>query len=36
VRERLVDEYDAEPATIEADLLALAETLVGKGLWTVS
>ena len=36
VRERLVDEYDAEPAAIERDLLALAETLVGKGLWTVS
>jgi hypothetical protein len=36
VRERLVDEYDAEPAAIERDLLALAETLVGKGLWTLS
>ena len=36
VRERLVDEYDAEPAAIERDLLALAEALVGKGLWMVS
>ena len=36
VRERLVDEYDAEPTAIEHDLLALAEALVGKGLWTVS
>ena len=36
VRGRLVDEYDAEPDAIERDLLALAETLVGKGLWTVS
>ena len=36
VRERLVDEYDAEPAAIERDLLSLAEALVGKGLWTVS
>lgn len=36
VRERLVEEYDADPATIERDLLALAEALVSKGLWTVS
>jgi len=32
----LADEYDADPATIERDLLALAETLVDKGLWVVS
>ena len=36
VRERLVEEYDADPATIERDLLALAETLVSKGLWILS
>ena len=36
VRERLVEEYDADPATIERDLLALAEALVGKGLWILS
>jgi hypothetical protein len=35
VRQRLLDEYDADPATIERDLLALAETLVAKGLWSV-
>lgn len=36
VRERLVEEYDADPAAIERDLLALAEALVSKGLWIVS
>lgn len=36
VRDALVEEYDAEPGVIERDLLALAETLVGKGLWTVT
>lgn len=36
VRERLVEEYDADPATIERDLLALAEALVSKGLWILS
>ena len=36
VRERLVEEYDADPAAIERDLLALAEALVSKGLWTLS
>jgi hypothetical protein len=35
VRDRLVEEYDAEPAVIERDLLTLADALVGKGLWTV-
>lgn len=35
VRQRLLDEYDADPTTIERDLLALAETLVAKGLWSV-
>lgn len=35
VRDALVEEYDAEPAVIERDLLALAESLVGKGLWTL-
>lgn len=35
IRERLVAEYDAEPSNIERDLLALADTLVAKGLWTV-
>ena len=35
VRDALVDEYDAEPAVIERDLLALADALVGKGLWTL-
>jgi Coenzyme PQQ synthesis protein D (PqqD) len=32
---RLIDEYDADPATIERDLLALAETLVARGLWSI-
>jgi hypothetical protein len=32
---RLIDEYEAEPAAIERDLLALAEALVAKGLWIV-
>ena len=36
IRQRLADEYDADPATIESDLLALAETLVAKGLWSVA
>jgi hypothetical protein len=36
VRQRLLDEYDADPSTIERDLLALAETLVERGLWAVS
>lgn len=36
IRERLVEEYDADPATIERDLLALAEALVSKGLWILS
>ena len=36
VRERLVEEYDADPAAIERDLLALAEALVSKGLWIVA
>ena len=36
VRARLVEEYDADPATIERDLLALAEALVSKGLWILS
>ena len=36
VRERLVEEYDADPATIERDLLGLAEALVSKGLWILS
>lgn len=36
VRERLVEEYDADPATIERDLLALAEALVSKGLWVIA
>jgi hypothetical protein len=35
IRERLVEEYDAEPSIIERDLLALADTLVTKGLWTL-
>jgi hypothetical protein len=35
IRERLVEEYDAEPSVIERDLLALADTLVTKGLWTL-
>jgi hypothetical protein len=35
VCDRLVAEYDADPAAIERDLLALAETLVGKGLWSI-
>jgi Coenzyme PQQ synthesis protein D (PqqD) len=34
VRDRLVEEYDAEPDVIERDLLALADALAGKGLWT--
>ena len=36
VRERLVEEYDADPAAIERDLLALADALVSKGLWIVA
>lgn len=32
---RMVDEYDADPAAIERDLLALADTLVSRGLWIV-
>jgi hypothetical protein len=36
VFERLVEEYDADPATIERDLLTLGEALVSKGLWTVA
>ena len=36
IRERLVDEYDADAATIERDLLALADALVSKGLWILS
>jgi hypothetical protein len=35
VRDALAEEYDAEPAVIERDLLALAEALIGKGLWTL-
>jgi coenzyme PQQ synthesis protein D (PqqD) len=35
VRDALVEEYDAEPAIIEHDLLALADALIGKGLWTL-
>lgn len=36
IRARLVEEYDADPAAIERDLLALAEALVSKGLWILS
>jgi len=36
IRERLVEEYDADPAAIERDLLALADALVSKGLWILS
>jgi hypothetical protein len=36
IRERLAEEYDADAATIERDLLALAEALVSKGLWILS
>ena len=36
IRERLLEEYDADAATIERDLLALAEALVSKGLWILS
>jgi hypothetical protein len=36
IRERLLEEYDADAATIERDLLALAEALVSKGLWVLS
>src|SRR5262249_59142943 len=35
VRQRLVDEYDADPSTIERDLLALAPTLLAQGLWSI-
>ena len=31
----LVAEYDADPVTIERDLLALADALVSKGLWSI-
>ena len=33
---RLAGEFEADAATIERDLLTLAEDLVAKGLWTVS
>jgi len=36
IGQRLAEEYDADPAAIERDLLALADTLVAKGLWSVS
>ena len=32
----LAEDYDADPARIDADLLALAQTLVDKGLWVLS
>ena len=32
---RMIDEYAADAAAIEHDLLALAEALVAKGLWIV-
>ena len=35
VRDALVEEYEAEPAVIERDLIALADALIGKGLWTL-
>jgi hypothetical protein len=35
VRDALVGEYDAESAVIERDLLALADALISKGLWTL-
>ena len=35
IADRLHDEYDADPDTIARDLLALAGTLVDKGLWTI-
>ena len=35
VLDRLVAEYDADPAAIERDLLALAEMLVARGLWSI-
>jgi hypothetical protein len=35
VRDALAEEYDAELGIIERDLLALAEALIGKGLWTL-
>ena len=36
IRERLLEEYDADAATIERDLLALAVALVSKGLGVLS
>jgi hypothetical protein len=36
VRDALAEEYDAELGIIERDLLALAEALIGKGLWTLN
>ena len=35
VRNALVEEYEAEPAVIERDLIALADALIGTGLWTL-
>lgn len=35
VRDGLVGEFDADPPTIERDLLTLAEALVAKGLWAI-
>ena len=35
VCEALAGEYEAERAVIERDLLALADALIGKGLWTL-
>jgi hypothetical protein len=35
ISERLADEYDADMAAIESDLLSLTDALVAKGLWSV-
>ena len=35
IADRLTQEYDAERATLERDLIALAGQLVDKGLWTL-
>jgi len=34
--DRVVAEFDADPATIESDLIDLADSLLDKGLWVRS
>jgi hypothetical protein len=34
--DRVLQDFDTEPATAEADLLELAASLIDKGLWTAA